>query len=116
MLFNARIRSAQVLSGEGNIAQLRKDLNKMRKKKWNQPYLDQIYYALGNISFNEGKIDDAIELYKKSAAVSRNNIHQKALSSLTLGDIYFDRKQYISSGAYYDSAMTIIDESYQVMN
>jgi len=112
MLFNARIRSAQVLSGEGNIAQLRKDLNKMRKKKWNQPYLDQIYYALGNISFNEGKIDDAIELYKKSAAVSRNNIHQKALSSLTLGDIYFDRKQYIPSGAYYDSAMTIIDESY----
>jgi len=112
LLFNARIRSAEVLSGEGNVSQLRKELNKMRKKKWNEPYLDQIYYALANISYNEGKIDDAIDLYKKSSAVSTNNIHQKALTCITLGEIYLDRKNYIPSGDYYDSAMVIIDENY----
>jgi tetratricopeptide (TPR) repeat protein len=112
LLFNARIRSAEVFSGQGDVSVLRNELNKMRKKKWNEPYLDQIYYALGNISYNEGKVDEAIELYKKSSAVSKNNIHQKALSSLTLGDIYLDRKNYIPSGDYYDSAMVIIDESY----
>lgn len=112
LLFNARIKSAEVLSGEGNVSDLRKELNKMSRKKWNQPYLDQIYYALGNISYNEGKVDDAIGLYAKSVAVSKNNIHQKALSSLTLGDIYFDQKKYISSSNYYDSAMVIIDDKY----
>jgi hypothetical protein len=29
-----------------------------------------------------------------------------------LGDIYFDKRNYLPSGAYYDSAMTIIDENY----
>jgi tetratricopeptide (TPR) repeat protein len=112
LLFNARIRSAEVLSADGNVSELRKELNKMRKKKWNEPFLDQIYYALANISYNEGKIDDAIDLYKKSSAVSTNNIHQKALTCFTLGDIYLDRKNYIPSGEYYDSAMVIIDENY----
>jgi tetratricopeptide (TPR) repeat protein len=112
LLFNAQIKSAEVLSGEGNVSVLRKELNKMRKKKWNEPFLDQIYYALANISFNEGKVDDAIGLFKKSVSVSKNNIHQKALSSLTLGDIYFDRKNYIPSGSYYDTAMVIIDKNY----
>jgi hypothetical protein len=112
LLFNAQIKSAEVLSGEGNISTLRKELNKMRKKKWNEPYLDQIYYALANISYNEGKVDDAIGLYKKSVSVSKDNIHQRALSSLTLGEIFFDRKNYIPAGNYYDSAMVIIDENY----
>jgi tetratricopeptide (TPR) repeat protein len=112
LLFNARIKSAEVFSGDGNIADLRKELNKMRRSKWNEPYLDQIYYALGNISFNEGKIDDAVELYKKSVAVSKNNIHQRALSSITIGDILFDRKEYIPAGEYYDTAMVIVDETY----
>jgi tetratricopeptide (TPR) repeat protein len=112
LLFNARIKSAEVFSGDGNISELRKELNKMRRKKWNEPFLDQIYYALANISYNEGKVDDAIGLYTKSVAVSKNNIHQRALSSITLAEVYFDRKNYIHSGNYYDSAMVIIDESY----
>jgi tetratricopeptide (TPR) repeat protein len=112
LLFNARIKSAEVFSGDGNISILRKELNKMRKKKWNQPFLDQIYYALANISYNEGKVDDAIGLYTKSVAVSKNNIHQRALSCITLAEVYFERKNYIPSGNYYDSAMVIIDENY----
>jgi len=112
LLFNAQIKSAEVLSGSGNVSTLRKELNRMSKKKWNEPYLDQIYYALGNISFNEGKMDDAIKLYQKSVAVSKTNIHQKALSSLTLGEIYFDQKKYIPAGCYYDTAMVSLDEKY----
>lgn len=111
-LFNAQINMASAYSGDGNASVLRKELNKMSKKKRNEPFLDQIYYALANIIYNEGKINDAIELYKKSAAVSINNKHQRALSCLTLADIYFDQKNYIPSGQYYDSAMVEIDEHY----
>lgn len=112
MLFNARINSAGVFSGDGNISSLRKELTKMSKKQRNQPYLDQIYYALANILYNENRIDDAVKLYRQSAAVSVKNTHQRALSCLTLADIYFDRKTYIPSGNYYDSAMVLIDNNY----
>jgi tetratricopeptide (TPR) repeat protein len=112
MLFNAQISSASVYSGKGNVAELRKQLNKMSKKVRNAEYLDQIYYALGNLSHNEGKTDEAIRYYKKSAAVSVKNTFQRILSCLTLGDIYLDQKKYIPSGNYYDSAMVIMDEFY----
>jgi tetratricopeptide (TPR) repeat protein len=112
MLFNARINSASVYSGEGNVSVLRKELNKMSKKKRNEPFLDQIYFALGNILYNEGKIDDALSYYRKSVAISSENTYQSALSSLTLADIYFDQRKYIPSSNYYDSAMAVISESY----
>ncbi|MBP7508223.1 MAG: tetratricopeptide repeat protein [Prolixibacteraceae bacterium] len=112
MLFNARINSARVSTGDGNSSSLRKELNKMLKKKWNEPYYDQIYYALGNISYNDGKIDESIELYKKSVSFSADNIYQRALSCLTLADAYFEKRNYIPSGKYYDSAMVIIDDTY----
>lgn len=112
MLFNARINSASVYSGETNVASLRKELMKMSKKKRNEPFLDQIYFALGNILYNEGRIDDAVEYYRKSAAVSVENTYQRALSCITLGEIYFDKRNYIPAGNYYDSAMVVIDENY----
>ncbi|MBN2261741.1 MAG: tetratricopeptide repeat protein [Prolixibacteraceae bacterium] len=112
MLFNARINSASVFTGQSNVASLRKELTKMSKKKKNEPYLDQIYYALGNIMYNEGRIDDAIKLYRQSAAMSVSNTYQRALSCITLSDIYFDRKAYIPSGNYLDSAMVVIDDDY----
>lgn len=112
MLFNAQINMASAFSGDSDVSELRKQLNKMRKKKRNEAFLDQIYFALGNILYNEGKVSDAIEMYKKSAAVSVNNAHQRALSCLTLADLYFDQKDYIPSGLYYDSAMVEIDQHY----
>ena len=112
MLFNARINSAGVFSGEQSATKLRKDLKRMLKKRWNEPYYDQIYFALAKISHNEGKIDEAIELYKKSVALSTENTHQRALGCLTLANVLFDQKKYIPAGNYYDSAMVVIDESY----
>jgi tetratricopeptide (TPR) repeat protein len=112
MMFNARINSASVLSGNTDVAGLRKELLKMSKKKRNEPFLDQIYYALGNIMYNDGRIDDAVELYRKSAALALENDYQRAQSCLTLANIYFDRKEYVPAGQYYDSAMVVIDENY----
>lgn len=112
MMFNARISSAQVMSGDGNATELKKELNRMRRQRRNARYLDQIYYALGNIAQNEGKIKEAVDLYKQSVAHSSVNIHQRALSSFTLADLFFELEEYVPSGLYYDSAMVVIDEHY----
>ncbi|HPR31858.1 MAG TPA: tetratricopeptide repeat protein [Prolixibacteraceae bacterium] len=112
MLFNARINSAGVFSGQGDAALLKKELNKMRRRRWNAPFLDQIYYALGNIAYNEGKTNEAIEMYRKSVATSVDNTYQRALSCITLGELYFGQREYIPSAQYYDSAIVLIDENY----
>ena len=116
MLFNARINSARAYSGEGDITALRRELNRMSRKRRNAPYLDQIYYALGNILYNEGRINDAVDHYKLSATSSVKNTYQRALSCITLAEIYFDQRDYIPSGMYYDSAMVLIDNNYPNFN
>ena len=112
MAFNAMINAAGVFSGEGNTEDLKKQLNKMLRDKKNVDFRDQIYYALGNIFFREGNRDVAKENYKESVAASFKNQYQRALSAITLADIYFEDLNYRGAQSYYDSAMIIIDETY----
>ena len=112
MAFNAKINAAGVFSGEGDIEKLKKELNKMLRDKKNIDFQDQIYYALGNLFFKEGNRDVAIENYRKSVSSSFQNQFQRALSSVTVADIYFEDLNYKNAQAYYDSAMIIIDETY----
>ena len=112
MAFNAKINSAGVFSGTGDPDKMIKELNKMLRDKKNYDFRDQIYFALGNIFFKEGNKNQAVDDYSKSVATSFQNQYQRALSSITLADIYFEDLEYQKAQAYYDSAMIIIDENY----
>ena len=112
MAFNARINAAGVFSAEGDAEKSKKTLRRMLNDKKNVEFRDQIYYALGNVFFRESNRSEAIENYRKSVASSYNNQFQRALSSVTLADIYFDDQNYRGAQAYYDSAMIIIDNNY----
>ena len=112
MAFNAKINSAGIFSGEGNAEDLKKELNKMLRDNKNFDFRDQIYYALGNLYFKEGNREVAIDNYTKSVATSFQNQFQRALSSITVADIYFEDLEYRKAQSYYDSAMIIIDENY----
>ncbi len=112
MAFNAKINSAGIFSGEGNADEMIKELNKMLRDKKNFEFRDQIYYALANIYFKRGSREQAIENYRKSVATSFQNQYQRALSSITVADIYFEDLEYRQAQSYYDSAMIIIDDNY----
>ena len=112
MAFNAKINSAGVFSGTGDTEKLKKELNKMLRDNKNFDFRDQIYYALGNLYFKEGNRNVAIENYAQSVSTSFNNQFQRALSSITLADIYFEDLEYRKAQSYYDSAMIIIDDTY----
>ncbi len=112
MAFNAKINSAGVFSGVGDSEKLKKELNKMLRDNKNFDFRDQIYYAIGNLYFKEGNRPVAIDNYAMSVASSFNNQYQRALSSITLADIYFEDLEYRKAQSYYDSAMIIIDETY----
>jgi len=112
MAFNAKINAASLFFSFGNSEKLKKELRKMLRDKKNIDFQDQIYYALGNIYFKEGETDVAIENYRLSVLNSYQNQFQRALSAITLADIYFDNLRYRDAQSYYDSAMIIIDDTY----
>jgi len=113
MAFNARVSMAEVYeSGESDSDDLKKLLRKMLKDSKNLEYLDQIYFALGNIAMEEGEREEAIEYYQLSVSTSVRNQYQKGYSSLTLAEIFYEDPDYILSAAYYDSAVSFLDADY----
>lgn len=112
MSFNAKVNIASNFQGGKGSQDLIKTLNKMTQDEKNTEFLDQIYYALGNIEKSKGNIDKAIDYYQLSAQKSISNNHQKGLSYLVLADYFFERPNYTVSQAYYDSAYNALDEDY----
>lgn len=113
MAFNARVSMAEVFeSGGDNSDELKKLLNKMLRDSKNREYKDQIYFALGNIASEEGDREQAIEYYRLSVATSVQNQYQKGFSALTLAEIYYEEPDYLSSAAYYDSAVSFLNKEY----
>lgn len=112
--FNARINIAGVFdvnSGE-DPESLVKELEKMLKDSKNTDYLDQILYALGNISMKEGRRLEAVEYYRKSVKASSVNQNQKGRSYLALATHYYEKPDYISAGRYYDSAVYFMNQKH----
>jgi len=113
MVFNAKINMAKsFIDGSGNSDKIRKILAKLLKDDKNIDYQDQIYYVLAGVEKKEGNENEAISLYKKSVAKSISNENQKALSYLSLADIYFDKRAYLPAGDYYDSTMNVLNTKY----
>ena len=109
--FNARIKQSAVYEGT-NIASEVKALKRMTRYDRNKEYLDQIYYAIGNLYLSHGDTINAIENYKLAAEKSTRNGVDKAISQLTLGGIYFARRQYDMAQPCYAEAIPLINEDY----
>ena len=109
--FNARIKQSAVYEG-ANIASEVKALKRMTRYDRNKEYLDQIYYAIGNLYLSHGDTINAIENYKLAAEKSTRNGVDKAISQLTLGGIYFARRQYDMAQPCYAEAIPLINEDY----
>ena len=113
MAFNAKINRARLYQGGSDDGKdIRRQLEKMLKDEKNLEYLDQIYYALAEIDIKEGNMADAIENYKLSTQYSYNNNHQKSLSFLALGKLYYEKPQYIESSSFYDSCVLVMPEEF----
>ncbi len=110
MAFNAKINRATCFDvGSGNSKEIKKQLNKMLKDVKNKDYLDQIYFALANIYYKENNVEEAMNNFKLSVQKSAGNNDQKAISYLSIADIYFSKLNYKPSQAYYDSCITLLD-------
>jgi len=113
MSFNARINRAGVfIAGSDNAKEIKDELRKMLKDEKNSEFRDQIYYAIGNVFFQEGDIEEALNQYKLSSTHNISNTQQKTSSCLTIADIYYDRQDYEKADLYYDSAKVFMTQEY----
>lgn len=106
--FNALMAQSQVTTGGREIIG---ELQKMANNKKNEEYLDQIHAAIGNAYLSQNNIEKAIENYLLAEKKSVRNGVEKALAQVALGDIYFDRKEFIKAEPRYSGALSTLPRS-----
>ncbi len=111
--FNARINIAGVFDiNAGNPREIRRELERMLKDSKNKDFLDQIYFALANLSMKEGNEKEALEYFRKSASSSAGNRNQKGRSYLALADYYYQKPDFMQAGKFYDSTVYFLDQKH----
>ena len=113
LAFNARILQTEVMSGTQH-KQMIKKLLRMAKSDKNKEYLDQIYYAIGNIYLNVGDTLHSIGAYEKGAEESTRNGIAKAVLLLKLSQIYWERENYIDAQRTYAACIGILDKEHEL--
>lgn len=109
--FNARIKQTEVFSGK-NIDKEVKKLTRMASRDRNKEYLDQIYYAIGNLYLSRKDTLKAMENYRLANQKSTRNGIEKAICQVTLGDLYFDRREYVDAQPCYAEALPQLKEDF----
>lgn len=77
----------------------------------NRPFLDFINYDYAEYHNQLDSIDLAINYYNQSIEREPQDQYLYSRDYLRLAQIYFDRNNYKTAGAYYDSTLTHIDKS-----
>lgn len=110
--FAARIRQTEVFTG-GNYQKVVKMLERMAKSSKNKDYLDQVYYALGNVYLNREDTVRAIQNYREGIEKSTQNGIEKAICQIKLGDLYFSMRDYINAQPCFSGALAGIRKEYK---
>jgi tetratricopeptide (TPR) repeat protein len=109
--FNARIKQSEVYTGS-NIKGEVNSLKSMIRFERNKEYLDQIYYAIGNLYLSRRDTAEAKKNYILAAEKSTRNGIDKALAQLALGNIYFNERDYVKAQPCYSEAVPQLSQNY----
>lgn len=105
--FNARIARTRVMP-TGNSKRIERKLNRMRHQSRNADYLDQIHYALGNLALMRSDTTRALNQYELAIERSTRGGMDKAVAALALGELAFERADYVKAQQAYATVMGII--------
>lgn len=107
--FNARIAMTEVLptaSARHKISRLRS----MARSDKNADYLDQVYYALGNVYLAQGDTVAAISAYERGNTRATRSGIEKGVLLLRLGDVYWQREHFSDAQRCYGEAIGLLDK------
>jgi len=107
--FNARIAMTEVMA-KGNAKQTISHLKRMATSDKNKEYLDQVYYAMGNIYLHEKDTVRAISAYEKGNSKATRNGIEKGVLLLHLGDLYWGKEKFSDAQRCYGEAIGLLDK------
>ncbi|MCG9971390.1 tetratricopeptide repeat protein [Christiangramia crocea] len=104
---NAYVQKARNFDfNSGNEEYLLELLTELEEDRENRPYLDKIYFQLGEYYTRLDSTNKAIEYYNKSLRSPSSDIYLKSINYEILANINFDRAKYQDAGKYFDSTLT----------
>lgn len=108
LAFNAQIAQTEVMAhrdARGMIGRLKR----MARQDNNRDYLDQIYYAIGNILLAQQDTLRAIDAYEEGNRKSTRQGTERGALLLQLGHLYWQREAYADARRCYGEAIGLID-------
>ena len=107
--FNARIAQTEV-TAKGQTRKMISKLKQMAASDNNKEYLDQVYYAMGNIHLAAQDTLAAINAYEQGNKKATRNGIEKGVLLLHLGDLYWAKERFGDAKRCYDEAIGLLDK------
>lgn len=108
--FNARIAMSEVLANDGQARKMISQLKRMASDENNKDYLDQVYYAIGNIYLAQKDTIRAIYAYEAGNEKATRSGIEKGVLLLHLGDLYWAKEKYGDARRCYGEAIGLLDK------
>jgi len=102
----AHLNNAKMLTDKANVNELKssiQNLQQMSKKDKYEAYRDILFNAAGKLSLLVPDTSGSITCFLKSLKYNEGNERYRNSAFLALAQIYYGRRDYRSSAAYYDS-------------
>ena len=109
LAFNARIAQTEVM-GQSNARGMISKLKRMAANDNNKDYLDQVYYAIGNIYLAQKDTTKAISAYEKGNEKATRSGIERGVLLLRLGDLYWTLEKYNDAQRCYGAAIGMLDK------
>lgn len=107
--FNARIAMTEVM-GASQAKKMVGRLKRMAASDKNKDYLDQVYYAIGNIYLAQKDTMKAISNYEKGNKKATRSGIEKGVLLLKLGDLYWQQEKFSDAQRCYGEAIGLLDK------
>lgn len=113
LAFNARILQTEALAEGTSAKKMATRLRRMARSENNKNYLDQIYYALGNIYIVQRDTLQALRAYESGRSGSTRAGLEKGVLLLRLGELYWDMGKYDLAQSCYGEAVGLIGQKHK---
>ena len=107
--FNARIAMTEVM-GASQAKKMVGKLKRMASSDKNKDYLDQVYYAIGNIYLAQKDTMKAISNYEKGNKKATRSGIEKGVLLMKLGDLYWQQEKFSDAQRCYGEAIGLLDK------
>ena len=107
--FNARIAQTEVMPASDSKHRISK-LKRMAASENNKDFLDQVYYAIGNVYLAQQDTLKAIDAYEQGNKKATRSGIEKGVLLLTLGNLYWEREKFTDAQRCYGEAIGLLDK------